>query len=105
MKRDLVILSLEKIGKEVTLYGWVDSRRNHGKLVFIDLRDRSGIVQVVASQESPEAHKVAASLGNEDVVEIHGTVNKRPKENINPDLGTGQVEVEAKEIRLITKCA
>jgi len=105
MKRDLATSAKEKIGKEVVLFGWVNSRRDHGKLVFIDLRDRSGLVQVVASPKSPEAHKAANSLGNEYVIEVHGTVNKRPEGNINPDLESGEVEVEADEIKTITKCA
>jgi len=105
MKRDLATSAREKIGKEVTLYGWVNSRRDHGKIIFFDLRDRSGLVQVVASPKSPEAHKAANSLGNEYVIEVHGTVNKRPEGNINPDLETGEVEVEADEIKTITKCA
>ena len=105
MKRDLVAATKEKIGKEVVLYGWVDSRRDHGKIIFLDLRDRSGIVQVVASPKSPEAHRVSTSLGKEYVVEVYGTVNKRPKENINPDLETGEIEVAASQIKVITKSA
>ncbi|OGY21840.1 MAG: hypothetical protein A2126_00345 [Candidatus Woykebacteria bacterium GWB1_45_5] len=105
MKRDLTIATKTKVGKEVILYGWVNSRRDHGKIIFLDLRDRTGIVQVVASPRFSEAHKIASSIGSEDVIEVHGVVNKRPKENINPELETGEVEIEASEIKIITKCA
>jgi aspartyl-tRNA synthetase len=101
MKRDLAIETKTKAGKKVTLYGWVNSRRDHGKIIFLDLRDRTGIVQVVASPKYPGAHKTASSISNEDVIRVEGIVNKRPKENINPDLETGQVEVEAKEIKIL----
>lgn len=104
MKRDLAVETKEKIGEEIFLYGWVNTRRDHGKIIFLDLRDRSGIVQVVASPKSPKAYEVASSISDEYVVKVEGVVNKRPKENINPDLETGEVEVGAKEIVIINKC-
>jgi aspartyl-tRNA synthetase len=103
MKRDLAIETKEKVGEQVCLFGWVNTRRDHGKIIFLDLRDRSGIVQIVASPKAPEAYKAASSISDEYVVKVEGTVNKRPKVNINPDLETGEVEVEAKEIKIITK--
>lgn len=96
MERTLAIKTPRKIGKKVKLSGWVDRRRDHGKLVFIDLKDRSGIVQIVGKEE----------LGNlriSDVIEIEGTVNRRPKEMVNPKLPTGKIEVEVKKIKILAK--
>src|SRR3990172_12204886 len=95
------IETTKKIGEEVTLAGWVHARRDHGKIIFFDLRDASGLVQTVATPKEEAAYKVANSLGAEDVVEVVGLVKERPKENINPDLETGKIEVTLKSIRLI----
>ena len=84
------------VGKAVTLAGWVHRRRDHGKLIFIDLRDREGLVQVVFNPEvAPNAHKTAETLRNEWVVQVVGQVNRRPEGTENPDLATGEVEVAA----------
>lgn len=92
------------IGKEVLLKGWVRIRRDHGKLIFIDLRDRSGIVQLVVNpQVSENAYKIAQELRPEYVVEVRGEVKKRPENTINKDLPTGEVEVEVQEINIIAK--
>lgn len=103
MKRDLVIETTKKEGQEVTLYGFVGSRRNHGKIIFLDLRDASGIVQVVATPKIEAAYKIATKLGSEDVIKLVGAVNKRPADNINPELPTGKIEVSAQVITLISK--
>jgi aspartyl-tRNA synthetase len=77
----------ERIGQEVTLMGWVNRRRDLGGLVFIDLRDRSGIVQVVFNPEfNPKTHEKASSLRNEYVIAVKGKVIERPKGTENPDL-------------------
>ena len=84
------------VGEEVTLSGWVHRRRDHGGLIFIDLRDRSGIAQVVINPATaPEAHAVAEQLRAEWVVSITGMVEKRPEGTENPQLATGDVEVHA----------
>ncbi|MCL4252058.1 MAG: aspartate--tRNA ligase [Anaerolineae bacterium] len=81
-------------GQRVTLAGWVHRRRDQGGVIFIDLRDRWGIVQVVINAEdAPEAHSVANRARNEFVLQVSGTVRMRPEGTINPDLETGQVEV------------
>jgi len=67
-------LRAEQVGKTVTLCGWVDRRRDHGGVVFVDLRDRSGIVQVASNPDLPESFQIADSLRNEYVVRITGTV-------------------------------
>ena len=78
-------------GKDVTLAGWVHRRRDHGGLIFIDLRDRSGIVQVVLNpRESPEAHETGTQFRNEWVVQVKGQVGTRPAGTENPDFRLGR---------------
>ena len=94
----------ERIGQEVTLMGWVNRRRDLGGLVFIDLRDRSGIVQVVFNPEfNPKTHEKASSLRNEYVIAVKGKVIERPKGTENPDLKTGQLEVQAGELFILSE--
>ena len=91
-------------GRAVVLAGWVHRRRDHGNLIFIDLRDRDGIVQVVVNPElAPEAHTAAEKVRNEWVVQITGRVCLRPQGSRNPDLRTGDVEVEADELRVMAE--
>ena len=90
------------INQSVNLYGWVQRVRNLGNLVFIDLRDREGLVQVVVNHDSGQKlMAIADSLGNEYVIQVKGKVVKRS--SINPDMKTGEVEVEAKEINVLNK--
>ncbi|HEY9764357.1 MAG TPA: aspartate--tRNA ligase, partial [Trichocoleus sp.] len=92
----------EHIGKTVTLFGWVDRRRDHGGVVFVDLRDRTGIVQIVSDPErTPGSYASAEQLRNEYVVRITGRVSQRPAESLNPKLPTGEVEIYAEEIVLL----
>ena len=91
-------------GETVTLAGWVHRRRDHGSLVFIDLRNREGLVQVVFNPESaPEAHLDAQQLGNEWVVQVVGEVRRRPAGTENPALSTGEVEVAAQTLRVLNE--
>src|SRR6266545_683736 len=86
----------EHAGQETLLAGWVHRRRDHGPLIFIDLRDRYGLTQVVFdSATAPEAHAVASQARSEYVVQVRGLVGQRPPESLNPDLPTGGVEVRA----------
>ena len=90
------------IDKTVTLFGWVDRRRDHGGVIFIDLRDRTGIVQIVSDpQRTPDFYPEAESLRNEYVVKIVGRVSKRPTESLNMKLSTGEVEIYADIIELL----
>ncbi len=90
------------VGQEVTLAGWVNRRRDHGGLVFVDLRDRSGIVQVVANPDvSPEGHAVAQQVRGEYVLQVKGVVRVRPEGLTNPDIPTGEIEVLAHEVRIL----
>ena len=94
----------QKIGQNVTLAGWVHNRRDHGKLIFLDMRDHTGLVQVVVNPKVSEAaHRAASELRNEFVVTVKGQVNKRPENLINPNLPTGSVEIEASEINILSK--
>ena len=89
-------------GKDVTLAGWVHRRRDHGGLIFIDLRDRSGMVQVVLNpKESPEAHETGTQFRNEWVVQVEGRVGARPAGTENPDLVTGEIEVGARVVKVL----
>ncbi len=84
------------VGREVTVAGWVHRRRDHGNLVFIDLRDRTGVLQVVFNPEvSPESHTMAEQMRSEWVVQVHGKVSKRIEGAENPALATGEVELIA----------
>ena len=92
--------------KEVTLCGWVARRRDHGKLIFIDIRDRYGFTQVVfIPKESGEAHKLAQDLRNEFVIKLKGKVNKRPQGTINSKIPTGEIEILAQEIEILNPSA
>ena len=92
------------LGQEVVLKGWVHNRRDLGGLIFVDLRDREGVVQVVFNPDfSREALAMAERVRSEYVVEIKGTVSKRDNETVNPKIKTGQVEVQASEITIINK--
>ena len=91
-------------GKEVTLAGWVHTRRDHGELTFIDLRDRYGITQVVAhAKENPAAHKALGKARNEWVLRVRGTVRARPEGTKNTKLPTGEIEVAASEIEVLNE--
>ena len=89
-------------GREVELYGWVDRRRDHGGLIFVDVRDRWGAVQAVFNPEdAPAAHQAAQSLRAEFVVRVRGLVQRRPEGSENPNLPTGEVEVRACELEVL----
>jgi nondiscriminating aspartyl-tRNA synthetase len=93
------------IDKEVTIAGWVNVRRDHGKLVFVDLRDRTGIVQMVVLPKQPKAQEAAKEIRSEWVIEVKGIVNKRPEKMINPDLSMGDIEIEVVDIKVLSRAA
>lgn len=97
MQRSLVAETLKQIGKEVVLKGWAETIRDHGKITFIDLRDRSGIIQCVG-QNLPK-------VTPESVVEIRGKLVKRPEKLVNPDLLTGEIELQIKDLKIISESA
>jgi aspartyl-tRNA synthetase len=94
------------VGNEMILVGWVHTRRDHGGVIFVDLRDRSGICQVVYNPEiDSTSHDKAKHIRSEDVIAVRGTLSKRSPETINPELGTGEVELVCKELRLLNASA
>jgi aspartyl-tRNA synthetase len=95
-------LTAEAVGRQVTLAGWVNRRRDHGGLIFLDLRDRYGITQIICDPErSPGAHRAAAELRSEFVVQVEGTVAHRLPGTENPLLSTGAIEVIAQRIEIL----
>lgn len=95
-------LRAEHVGETVTLFGWVDRRRDHGGVIFLDLRDRSGISQIVCDPvRTPASYEAAGDLRNEYVVRITGRVTKRPDDSLNPRIPTGEVEIYADQVELL----
>ncbi len=101
-KRTLAKDTPKEVGKEIKIQGFVQARRDHGKLIFIDLRDCSGLVQVVFNPRvSEKAHKAASTLSTESAVSITGLVKPRPEKLINPKLASGTVEIEATDVEIL----
>ena len=98
-------LSAALIGKTVTLAGWAHRRRDHGGVIFIDLRDRDGMAQVVCDPDRPEAFKLADRVRGEFVLSITGAVRARPAGTVNPNLKSGEVEVLAHEVEILNPSA
>ena len=96
MERTTALDCLQKIGQKVRLCGWVNRRRDHGKLVFIDLRDRSGIIQIIGGRDLKDLH-------SEDVIEIEGRTVSRSKETVNPEIPTGKIEIKCQKIKILAK--
>ena len=100
MKRILVAQTTEKVGQEVKVEGWIHTRRDHGKIVFLDIRDRSGILQVIFVPGSKAYDKVA-EIRPEWVISLTGLVKARPEKMINPKMVTGTVEMEAIDLKIL----
>lgn len=98
MQRTPIAETITKVGQTVTVKGWVATRRDHGKIIFIDLRDRTGIVQVICKE-------TAKDLRSEYVISITGEVKTRPEKLVNKNLPTGSIEIEAREIEIISPSA
>ncbi len=94
-------INRQHVGQEVTLCGWVHRRRDHGGVIFIDLRDREGLVQIVCDPERPEPFRVADSVRNEYVLRVAGRVRERPAGTVNPNLASGEVEVLAHQVEVL----
>ncbi|MCP3677228.1 MAG: aspartate--tRNA ligase, partial [Deltaproteobacteria bacterium] len=95
-------ITADSIDTEIVLMGWVQRRRDHGGLIFIDLRDRTGIMQVVFNPETDaEAHRQAHSIRSEYVLAVKGNINRRPEETENPELKTGEVEMAVSQVRIL----
>jgi aspartyl-tRNA synthetase len=103
MTRNLIQNTLGQIGDTVTLSGWVNSRRDHGGLIFVDLRDHTGVVQLVVNPESEAAFSLAEQLRDEYVISVYGVVKEREEGLKNPNLATGTIEVVVSTINLLNK--
>ncbi len=103
MKRILINETPNFLGQVVKLSGWVNVRRDHGKLIFIDLRDRSGIIQMVVIPDKEEAYKVAKDVRQEFVVEIEGLVKERPGGAKNEKINSGNLEIEVEKINILAR--
>lgn len=103
MKRILAVETIEKIEETVKLSGWVNQRRDHGQIIFIDLRDRSGLLQLVFTPENKILYQLADSLRPEWVISIEGKVNQRPGRMTNPKIPTGEVEVSVEKLKVLNK--
>src|SRR5665213_1062929 len=96
-------VTAELLDKDITLAGWVHRRRDHGGVIFVDLRDREGIVQVVVAPEQADVFKKAETLRSEFVVQVKGKVRRRPGGTVNANLRTGEIEVAASELTILNR--
>src|SRR3989338_7638873 len=103
MQRTHISETKDFVGKEVNLAGWVHVRRDHGKIIFIDLRDRSGVVQMVFVPSQKEIYETATQLCSEWVIRVRGMVKERPEKMINPEIETGKIEIEPLELEILNK--
>ncbi|MEK7658303.1 MAG: aspartate--tRNA ligase [Patescibacteria group bacterium] len=103
MHRFLVNETSKHIGEKVRVAGWVNTRRAHGKILFIDLRDKSGVLQIVFLPSNKEVYELAEQLRPEWVIEIVGQIVKRPENMVNPKIETGQVELSAESLKVLSK--
>ena len=94
-------VSREQLGQTVTLCGWVHRRRDHGGVIFVDMRDREGLIQVVCDPDTPDTFAVADKLRNEFVLQVTGRVRERPAGTVNPNLVSGEIEVLARDIEIL----
>ena len=101
MKRILVVETIEKIEESVKLAGWVHQRRDHGQIIFIDLRDRTGLIQLVFTPQNKELYQLADSLRPEWVISIEGKINQRPKNMTNSKIPTGEIELSVDKLILL----
>lgn len=96
-------VTTQLLGQEIKLAGWVHRRRDHGGVIFLDLRDREGIVQVVVAPTHPEAFRLAESVRHEYVVQVKGRVRPRPSGTVNAELATGEIEVDGTELLILNR--
>src|SRR3990167_5864898 len=91
------------LNQEVKLVGWVHRRRDHGGVIFIDLRDREGLLQLVINPQHTAAFSNAESVRNEYVIQVQGKVKKRPEGTLNPHLSTGEIEIEVNTLTVLNR--
>ena len=105
MQRTEIVKAVNQVEKKIKVVGWVHTRRDHGKIIFIDLRDRSGILQVVFEPKFEQAHKLANSLRSEFVVSIEGTIHSRPEKMVNDKIATGTVEMTGESLEILNEAS
>ncbi len=103
--RTHILDTKDKAGQKVELFGWVDTRRDMGKIIFVDLRDRSGIVQVVFTPNDKQMYDLANTVRPEWVLKISGTVGERPEKMVNSDIETGKVEIQPEKLEILNEAA
>jgi len=103
MKRVINIETIKYLGKDIKVCGWVNSIRSHGKIIFIDLRDRSGILQLVCVPKNEKVYELAREIRPEWVIEVIGKVSKRPSRMVNPKLTTGKIEISVENLKIFSK--
>ena len=101
--RTLAQDTVKQTGKTVTLQGWVNTRRDHGGLIFVDLRDHTGITQLVMQPDNAEMFQLAEQLRDEFVIEATGVVAERAEELKNPHIATGSIEVKVEELKVLNR--
>src|SRR5512142_2788978 len=94
-------LNVSNLGQTVTLCGWAHRRRDHGGVIFIDLRDREGLVQIVCDPDRAKTFAIAEKIRNEYCLRVVGLVRRRPEGTVNPDLASGEIEVLAHDIEIL----
>lgn len=103
MQRTSAIDAVKKIGEKIKLSGWIHTIRSHGKIIFIDLRDRSGILQLVSTPEQEESYKIAKTVKPEWVIEVEGIINERPQGMVNPNSPTGKIELNIQNLKVLSE--
>lgn len=103
MARTYIAQTKNKIGEKVEIFGWVNGRRDHGKIIFIDLRDRSGLVQIVFTPSNNELYKTANDLRSEWVLHVKGKVAKRPDNMINKEIEAGEIEIQPESLVVLNR--
>src|SRR5215208_2087644 len=98
-------VSAALVDSTVTLCGWVHRRRDHGGVIFIDLRDREGLAQVVVHPDTLQAFRIAESVRSEYVLRVAGTLRRRPEGAVNPDMRSGEVELLVKDLEVLNTSA
>lgn len=94
---------LKFIGKNVIMAGWVNARRDHGKIIFIDIRDSSGLTQIVFTPKNAKTYDLATTLRSEYVIKVIGKINKRPVKMVNPKIASGKVEMDVKKLEILSQ--
>jgi len=103
MERTIIKDTIKHIKERVKICGWVDAIRSHGKILFVDLRDRNGLLQVVFTSKNEKLYELAKTLKPEWVIAIQGEIKERPKAMVNPKLETGRIELTPEKLEILSE--